>query len=162
MKRILKLGSVAVAAACLFAQPAMAHGFDRKEANGETVGAVLMDLGYRAKITTDNVGDPLVETTMDGTNVRIYFYNCNDSQTGCEDIQFVVGFDMPDGTPLTDIEEWNESKLYGTAYLDDENDPFLKLTVQVGPGGTPELVEGYISTFEAVMAQFKDHIGFGG
>ena len=162
MKRVLKLGSAAIAAACLFSQPAMGHGFDLKEANGETFGAVLRDLGYRAKITTDNIGDPLVETTMDGIGVKVFFHNCNDSQTGCEDIQFSVGFDMPDGTPMAAIEQWNEGKLYGTAYLDEENDPFLKLTVQVGPGGTPELIEGYISTFEAVLAQFKDHIGFGG
>ena len=159
MKRVLKLGSAAIAAACLFSQPAMGHGFDRKEVNGEIVGAALTKLGYRAQITTDNVGDPLVKTTIGGTNVNIYFWNCNDAQTACEDIQFEAGFDLEDGLSLDVIEAWNEGELYGTAYLDDENDPFFKMTVQVGPGGTPELIAGYIGTVEVVLDRFKDHIG---
>lgn len=162
MKNLFKAGSVAFMAACLFAQPAMGHGFDRREANGETVAEALMELGYRAQVTTDSVGDPLVKTTISGVTVNIFFYNCNEEQTGCEDIQFSAGFDLDDGLSQDAIEVWNEGKLYGTAYLDHENDPFIKMTVQVGPGGTPELIQGYISTLETVLDQFKDHIGFNG
>lgn len=162
MRKLLKSGAAVIGAACLFAQPAMAHSFDRKEVNGEIVADVLMDLGYRAEVTTDGVGDPLVKTTMGGITVNIFFYNCNEAQTACEDIQFSAGFDLSGGLSLARIEEWNEGKLYGTAYLDDENDPFVKITLQAGPGGTQELIAGYVSTVEVVLEQFKDHIGFAG
>ena len=162
MRNIFKAGSAAIIGALLFAQPAMGHSFDRREVNGDTVAEVLIEQGYRAQVTVDGVGDPLVRTTMSGITVNIYFYNCNDEQTGCEDIQFSAGFDLEDGLSQDKVEEWNEDKLYGTAYLDDENDPFVKITVQVGPGGTPELIKGYVSTVETVLEQFKGHIGFRG
>ena len=162
MRQSLKLGGAIIGAAFLFAQPAMAHSFDRKEVSSEIVAEALMELGYRAQVSTDGVGDPLVQTTMGGINVNVFFFNCDETQTACEDIQFTTGFDLPDGLSLEAVEAWNEGKLYGTAYLDDENDPFLKITVQVGPGGTPELIEGYVGTVEMVLEQFKDHIGFQG
>ena len=160
MRHFLKFGAAIIGAACLFAQPAMAHSFDRKEVNGEIVAEILTDLDYPAEVTTDGVGDPMVITAMSDTDVTIFFYNCDEAQTACEDIQFYADFDLPDGLSLEAIEEWNEGMLYGTAFLDEENDPVIKIVVQAGPGGTPELIEGYISTVAAVLEQFKDHIGF--
>lgn len=158
-RTLFSAAALMTAASFLPVQTAGAQGFDRKAVTGDMVAGWLQDKGYRAELTEDGVGDPLILTTMDGVTVRIFFYNCDPSKR-CEDLQFLAGFDLADGLSSVSVEEWNRTKRFGTAYLDDENDPYLKVDLQVGPGGTPDLVKGYFSTVEAVLDQFKDHIGF--
>lgn len=155
------LGAAALLAAAIFlpVQTAEAQGFDRKAVTGDMVASWLQEKGYRAELTEDGVGDPLILTTMSGVTVRIFFYNCDTSKR-CEDLQFLAGFDLTDGLSNASVSEWNQTKRFGAVYLDDENDPYLKIDLQVGPGGTPDLVKGYFSTVEAVLDQFKDHIDF--
>ena len=146
-------------ASTLPAQSAEAQGFDRKAVTGPMVQGWLQEEGYRAQLTEDGAGDPLILTTMSGVNTRVYFYNCT-PQGVCEDLQFTTGFDLADGMSAASVENWNEGNRFGTVYLDEESDPFIKIDLQVGPGGTPELVKGYFSTVEAVLNSFKDYIDF--
>lgn len=153
--------SVIAAALAWAAVPvsASAEIYGEDGVSGPEVADILQTAGYRAELTKDGVGDPLVRTTMSGVNVQVYFYNCN-SVGRCEDIQFSVGFDMANGTSQSVIDEWNRTKRFGRAYLDDENDPFIKVDLQVGPGGTPQLIAGYVRTMEAVLEGFTEHIDF--
>lgn len=159
LKTLIGAAALVGMASVLPAQSAEAQGFDRKAVNGEMVQGWLQEEGYRAQLTEDGAGDPLVVTTMSGVNVRVYFYNCT-PEGFCEDLQFTTGFDLADGMSATSVENWNENNRFGTVYLDDEDDPFVKIDLQVGPGGTPELVKGYFSTVEAVLNLFKEYIDF--
>ena len=122
------------------------------------LAAILQQAGYPVELTADPAGNPLINTIMSGTNVRIFFYACETDR--CSQLQFLAGFDMPEGISAEQIEDWNRSRRFGVAYRDTQNDPYVKVDLQVNPGGTAELIQGYVATTEAVLAQFKAHIGF--
>lgn len=158
-KKSLMALALSASFGAIAAAPAVAEIYGPDGVNGPEVAEVLQSVGYRAELTEDGVGDPLVLTTMSGVNVQIFFYNCTD-EGRCEDLQFSAGFDLPDGVEQSVMDDWNRNKRFGRAHLDEENDPYLKVDLQVGPGGTPELIAGYVTTMEAVIAGFTEHIDF--
>jgi hypothetical protein len=126
----------------------------------QEVAAVLQEKGYKAEITTDSTGDPTVMTAADGSNVSIYFYDCKGEGPRCTSIQFVSAFDIDDGMSLSKINLWNRENRFGRAYLDDENDPFVEMDVDVEHGFTTESLATWIDTWIHVLPRFKSFIGF--
>lgn len=141
------------------ADTAASSMFSPEGVSAAQVAEILQSEGYRAKLDEDSQGDPMIRSKMSGFNVQIFFYQCNEDVL-CEDIQFHVGFDLDDGMTAEDVEAWNRQKRFAKIYRDDEDDPYLEIDLQLVPGGTPELVKGYIATTDIMVALFADHIGF--
>jgi len=120
---------------------------------------VIQELGYRALLDTDNVGDPLITSSVAGTEFSIFFYRCNDN-TNCKVVLFKVGYDLSDGTTAEVINAWNEANLFGRAYLDDENDPWLEMPVNLDGGVSRANFEDSFDWWEVVVSKFQDHIDF--
>ncbi len=126
----------------------------------ERIAGILRDMGYKALLTTDQVGDPKIESKANGNDFSIYFYGC-DKGINCKAIQFAAGFDLADGTSLDVINDWNAKNRFGRAYLDDEADPFVELDVNLDFGGVTETnLRDTIDWWDVVMAAFVEHIGF--
>lgn len=157
MRKLFGISGAAVIASAL-ALSAHAHGYGAEGASVDEVAEALQDAGYRAEIGVDNVGDPMVTTSMSGYEVVVLMYNCGGER--CEDIQFRSGFDMDNGISSERVNEWNRTKRFGAVYRDEEDDPILTYDIQVGPGGTPEMIAGTATTFDQVLAAFLDHIDF--
>ena len=120
---------------------------------------VIQDLGYRARLETDSVGDPMIVSSAGGTDFSIYFYGCTNNRE-CKSLLFKVGFDLVDGTTLENVNAWNETTLFGRAYLDDEQDPWLEMAVNLDGGVSQANFEDTYDWWEVVLRQFEDHIGF--
>ena len=122
----------------------------------EEIAQVLRDKGYRAEITVDGVGDPMVRSAADGANFGVYFYGCANGR--CSSLQFAVGFD---GDPLTHetINRWNAEHRFGRAYLDGEMDPIMEMDVDVERGASTELIEEAVATWALLVPEFKSFIG---
>ena len=164
---------IALAALTLFAMTAQAQGTDDGEvAQADTsvmfstdgvsiqqIADILQEEGYKAQLDKDSQGDPLIRTKMGGLNVKVFFYLCSEEAL-CEDIQFSVGFDLEDGLSTAKVQKWNKEYRFAKTYLDDEDDPYLEIDLQLVPGGTPDLVKGYIATADSLISQFADYIDF--
>lgn len=120
------------------------------------VVTILQDEGYRAKLDRDEYDEPMIETTMSGLVSVIFFYNCVDDY--CEDMQFACSWGLDEPLDPDVIERWNEGHRFGRAYLDEEGDPIVEIDLQLGPGGTPELIAGYVYTAEVIFSAFEDFI----
>jgi hypothetical protein len=128
---------------------------------GAEVVQVLQEKGYRAELTTDSGGDPLVQSSADGSSFSIYFYGCEGEPARCDSIQFTAAFDVEgDGMSLADANVWNREHRFGRVYLDDESDPFLEMDVDVEFGFTTEALGSNVETWVTVLPRFKEHIGF--
>lgn len=97
----------------------------------------LQDQGFRAKLEVLDDGDPVIRSNSSGTNFSIYFYNC-ERGTNCQSIQFFVAYDLEDGTSLERINQINTRNRFTKIYLDDENDPYMELDVNLAFGVTHE------------------------
>lgn len=86
--------------------------------------AVIQDLGYRASLGSDGIGDPMIASSAGGVEFGIYFYGCTKAES-CKSVLFKVSYDREEGTTLDVVEAWNERTLFGRAYLDEEGDPWV-------------------------------------
>lgn len=120
---------------------------------------LMQDLGYRAQLTKDGRGDPLIRSASMGVNYAIYFYGCKNG-TKCSEIQFSAAFDLVDGTSMAVINEWNISRRYGKAYLDEESDPFLDMDVNLWGGGiSPATFKDDLEIWNELLVEFRAHLG---
>lgn len=153
------LAAAALAAGMTAAGAASAYQVRDGGITAKEVAEVLQSKGYKAEITTDSVGDPKVRSATDGTDFSILFYGCNKGPR-CAAIQFMVGFNLRNGTTYERMNEWNRKNNFGKAYLDDEMDPFLNMTIDTEHGFLTEGLANNLDTWASVMPQFKKFIGW--
>lgn len=125
----------------------------------EEVARELQAMGYKAEIGKDNGGDPKIASGLDGSRFTIWFYGCKKGPR-CASVQFEAAFDLKDGMSLAKINEWNRDKRFGSAYLDDEMDPYIQYDVDFERGATTEAIANAIEVWAAILPPFKDFIGF--
>jgi hypothetical protein len=125
----------------------------------DEVAAALQAKGFKAEISKDSGGDPLIRSAADGSNFSIYFYSCDKAER-CVAIQFSAGFDLAKGTTLEVVNSWNKDRRFGKAYLDADKDPYLEYDIDVEHGATTEALENVVDVWESVLPTFKKHIDF--
>jgi putative sensory transduction regulator len=150
-----------ILAACLLALSWPATAADELifADNPSALVALIQDLGFQAKLDKDGVGDPLIRSSAGGVDFSIQFYGCTKNKR-CDSLHFVVGYDLDDGATLEAIEAWNEGQRYASGYLDDENDPFLQLDLNMVGGLTRANFESTFDLWQTIKAEFEEHIGF--
>lgn len=122
---------------------------------------LIRDLGYRAELDTDEVGDPLIRSSVGGTRFSIVFYGCDqDRHDNCKFLLYKVGYDMADGVDLDLVNEWNATQLVGRAYRDQVDDPWLEMSLNMSGGVSVRNVESAFEWWEASVDKFENHIGF--
>jgi hypothetical protein len=162
----MTITKVAAAAALLlaallappFSKPSQAQTIVSAE-NPAAIAALIQVLGFQARLDKDSVGDPLIHSSAGGVDFSVYFYGCTKNKR-CQSIQFSAGYNLTDGSTPEVIDEWNQTKRFASAYLDDENDPFLQMDVNTEGGITEENFNKSFDLWETLKAQFEEHIGF--
>lgn len=127
--------------------------------NPGQLASIIQDLGYRAAVDVDGIGDPMIRSSAEGIEFVIYFYNCTDN-AACKFVLFRAGFDLVNGTTDDVVNEWNANALFGRAYLDDEADPWLEMSVNLDGGVSRANFEDSYHWWTVVLGGFKDHIEF--
>lgn len=130
--------------------------FDYRGVRAEDVVTIFQNEGYKAKLGVDNVGDPMIETSVSGIPTNVFFYDCDNGY--CKDIQFNAYWTLD--TPLSQlvIASWNEDFRFGKAHLDAEGDPQINIDLQLNSGGTAQLIASYLELADSVISNFEDHI----
>jgi hypothetical protein len=123
----------------------------------DAIVGLLQQAGYRANLTVDNVGDPLIESSAAGVDFSIYFYGC-DNAVNCQSLQFSSGYDLERGTSFQAMNDWNSTQRFGYAYLDNESDPFVNMDVNMAYGISTDSFFDTLAIWEQVLADFHTHI----
>ena len=121
----------------------------------ERIAQMIRGFGS-ATLETDDYGDPLISGRINGSKYGVYFYNCDDNRD-CENIQFTAawaGYDVS----LRQMNEWNQSQLYGTAYLDEDGDPNIDLVVNLKHGVSHKNFDDTIDWWVLAMKEFEAYI----
>lgn len=128
----------------------------------ETLVRFLQEEGYRAQLTRDRTGDPMIRSASGGTGFSIMFYGCK-SNRQCADLQFQAAWDFEQGHPSAAlINQWNAERRFTKAYLDKENDPVLEMDVLFTGGrmGREAFAE-HLAAYTDGLAAFEKHVGWG-
>lgn len=122
---------------------------------------LIQDMGYRAQLDKDEVGDPLITSSVGGTKFAIIFYGCDkDTNKDCDFLLYKVGYDLDREMTLESINEWNATQLVGRAYRDDVKDPWLEMAWNVKGGVSVANFQSTFEWWELSVGAFEDHIGF--
>jgi hypothetical protein len=125
----------------------------------ETLVSIIQDLGYRARLEVDGDGDPMIRSSVGGTQFAVVFYGCSEKHDNCEILLFKAGYELNDNIGMDVINQWNATRLFGRAYLDEVNDPWLELTLNVNGGVTRTQFEKTFEWWESSVGEFEKQIG---
>jgi hypothetical protein len=158
MNTMKKRTASSVVAASLFACLAATPVYAAKLISAEDPDVILAMANAHgsASLTTDSEGDPKIVGTIDGTRYSILFYGCSNG-TDCDDIQFTAAWGGY-RVPMRDINAWNRDMRYGKAYLDDENDPVLEMTVNIDYGVSKRNLDDTFNWWSVALDGFKSNV----
>lgn len=126
--------------------------------NPQSIVAALQGAGYKAELTKDKTGDPLIHSSSGGSNFAIFFYGCT-RNTQCATIQFFAGYAEAKAT-LSQMNDWNAKKRFGRAYVADTGAARVEMDVDLDDGGmSTKLFEDNLEFWVATMGAFEKHIG---
>lgn len=141
-----------------FAGTAQARPIPTGGVTAQDVVGVLRARGLPVQLQRDEAGDPQIVSVLHDLKFFVNFYNCQGARCGA--IQFRAGFDMPNGMTMRQVNTWHAQRRYGKVFLDEVNDPFIDMDVDVYRGSTTESIDNNLETWAIILKQFKDYIGF--
>jgi hypothetical protein len=147
--------ALVLAALCAVLPPS-ARGAEGKRITGPQLVTILQDLGYRATLDEDGIGEPMVRTGMGGYDVFVYFYECE--AAACGSLQFVLGLDLEDGASFAAVDAFNRDKRWARAHLDDERDPFLRMDFEVLHADHRAHIASHVDVWEGLVADFASRM----
>ena len=153
MNRIAILGALSLLAA---APTALAQTVTA--ANPASVVAALQGAGYRAELTREEEGDPLIKSSSSGTDFLVVFYACT-RNVDCRTVQFFAGFADPKNAALARLNQWNAQHRFGRAYLTDKGAARIEMDVNLDAGGMSRaLFTDNLEVWTQVMAAFESFV----
>lgn len=148
--------ALALAASVTFGGAAQAQTITAS--NPASIVKVLQDNGYRAELSKDTTGDPMIQSASSGSNFTILFYGCTEGKD-CATIQFFSGFSDAGNNSIAAMNEWNTKNRFGRAYVTDEGAARLEMDLDLDDGGmSTALFEDNIEFWVTIMASFEEHI----
>jgi hypothetical protein len=116
-----------------------------------------------AEVGRDAMKDPQIEATVDGLPYRVGFYGCYLGR-GCDRILFEARFtrkEWEDHPPRQKaFARWNSEKLFGRAWLDDENRAVLDHAVTLVGGVPEENLRDAFARWRVALEEYADHLDF--
>ncbi len=123
-----------------------------------SVVRALQGAGYKAEVTKDDTGDPLIRSTSSGSNFAIFFFGCT-KNVDCTTIQFFAGYDRDKSPTLSQMNDWNSRKRFARAYISDKGAARIEMDVDIDDGGiSTKLFEDNLEFWVLLMSQFEKHI----
>lgn len=133
MKIRCLLGALALTGAV----PLYAQTPDQMVSARQPAGLVIamLNAGYDAELTKDDLGDPQINSEMLGYPLRIHFYDCDETtRSECESVQLVIGLDRAEPWTAEAALAFANQYRFAAITLDEEGDPFLRWDIVTGEG----------------------------
>ena len=122
--------------------------------NPEDILEVAKGFGS-AEMKRDSNGDPIIVGRMQGIKYAVLFYGCDEGE-GCSDIQFYAGFSHK--VSVEAVNEWNQKKRFGKAYIDGDGDVCIDMSVSMAHGLPRETLDDAFNWWLVALVGLKDHL----
>jgi Putative bacterial sensory transduction regulator/zinc-ribbon domain len=123
----------------------------------EEMAAWLEGEGYAVKFVTGESGKRHIETNSQGSPINIFFGDCKGER--CAALEFAAGFSTHGKFDVSQINGWNYDNRWCRAYYDSEKDPWLKMNIDLWPGGTYEALSDRFEIWNRTLGKFVERFG---
>jgi len=123
----------------------------------EEVAAWLQSEGYSANLVTGESGRRHIESIAQGLPLNIFLGDCKGER--CASLEFAAGMATDGKFDISQINAWNYDNRWCRAYYDDVNDPWLRMDIDLWPGGTYESLKDRFATWDRTLGSFLDTCG---
>ena len=155
------MGLRAILAAAVLVAGSSAGASAQSLIDGNNVDEIANIARGYGSVTMDksNNGDPLINGKIKGVSYYLFFRNCSDTNTDCEDLNFYAGF-LDNKQTMDAINAWNRDKRFGKAYLDSDLDAVIEYDVNLEHGISRENLDSTFAVWSLILDQYADYIGF--
>ena len=122
------------------------------------IAALLQDLGYRAKLELAESGHPVILTTSGGLKYGIYFYGCDAEKKNCTTVTFSSYWTAKERAGPLDMNEWNRTMRFGSAFMDAEGNPTLQMHVNLAHGVSRKNLLDTFEWWDTVLPRFHSFL----
>ena len=123
----------------------------------EEMAAWLEGEGYAVKFVTGESGKRHIETSSQGAPLNIFFGDCKGER--CAALEFAAGFSTHGKFDVSQINGWNYDNRWCRAYYDSDKDPWLKMNINLSPGGTYEALSDRFEIWNRTLGRFIEKYG---
>ena len=123
----------------------------------EEMAAWLEGEGYAVKFVTGESGKRHIETNSQGSPINIFFGDCKGER--CAALEFAAGFSTHGKFDVSQINGWNYDNRWCRAYYDGDKDPWLKMNIDLSPGGTYEALSDRFEIWTRTLGRFIEKFG---
>lgn len=110
-----------------------------------------------AELSNDDHGDPLIQGRMEGQKYQIIFYDCENGKK-CTTITFDAAWENSSEVDLEKVNDWNQNKRFGRAFLDADGDPALDWDVNLKHGVEKRNLDNTFNIWKDIMQEYVDFI----
>ena len=115
-------------------------------------------LGYgTAELGRDSSGDPMIQGRLRGVKYAIFFFGCDGQGAECTDILFYAAWGGAQ-VPMDRINQWNKTKKFGKAYLDDDGDASIDMSLNLEHGVTRKNLDDTFDWWRVAVEGFEDEV----
>lgn len=111
----------------------------------------------RAELSKDEQGDPSIQGRMNGHKYRITFYDCEENKN-CKTLSFDAAWETKSGIEVERVNEWNQNKRFGRAFVDQDGDAALDWDVNLTYGVESENFDDTLRIWGDIMQEYADFI----
>lgn len=121
-------------------------------ADPQTVVAALSAAGYKAKLSKDSTGDPMVESAAAGYNFDVMFYGCKDGKD-CTSLQFRSGWTAEAKFTPAYANAWNGKKRFAQMSVKDDKTMALSYDVTTAGGLTRDNFADVVDWWQVMLGE---------
>lgn len=158
MKPVTLIATAAMAATLGTA----AFGQQLRASDTQSLVDFFTEEGYRPSLTTDQVGDPMIEFRHEGDTQYLLFYDCTEHED-CLAVQFYAGYQLDNPVPLETLNQWNggESRRFTRAFLTESGMVGIEMDIATSKDGISSRdFKDLVSLWLQRQGEFESLIGF--
>lgn len=118
----------------------------------EELAAWLQNEGYTVDFHTGESGKRHIITKTQGSPLNIFLGDCKGER--CASLELASGFSTGGKFDTSQINTWNYDNRWCRAYYDDVKDPWLRMNVDLSPGGTYEALSERLAIWNRTLGRF--------
>jgi hypothetical protein len=157
MARVMFAATLAATLSAFAAAPLMANEIYGSDA--KTIVTAMQAQGFRAQLSTDDDGAPLISSSVAGINFAVNFYGCEVPE-GCQWIELAASFTTQTPTTMDMVNDWNANNLFGTSFIGTDGSVYLTYVLTTTGGLTRDNFNDVLARWEFAVGDFLRHINF--